>query len=93
MERRLFLYNSTNGIWVEAFSTGAGSLTYASGTWDPGWTVAITDFNADSHDDLLLSRADGTWIQATIAGVGIFTYAVGNWGTGWTVFSRTPGDR
>ena len=65
----------------------------ASGTWDPGWTVAITDFNADGRADVLLSRPDGAWVQATNTGTASFTYVAGNWGTGWTVFVRKPSDQ
>ena len=90
---RPFLYNASTGVWVEAFSDGAGGFSYASGQWDPGWSVAMTDLNEDGRGDLILSRADGTWVQATNTGAATFTYAAGNWGTGWTVYSRRLGDR
>ena len=64
----LFLYNAATGSWTEAFSDGVGSFTYASGSWDPGWTVAMTDFNEDGRGDIMLSRPDGTWVQATNTG-------------------------
>ena len=89
----LFLYKSDTGIWVEAFSDGAGDFAYAAGQWDPGWSVRVTDFNGDGRADILASDANGTWVQATNTGPASFTYAVGNWGTGWTVFTRGPAAR
>ena len=69
-------------------SDGRGGFTYVSGQWDPGWTVAITDFNNDGQGDIMLSRADGTWVRATSGNnPGTFTYVAGNWGTGWTVYA------
>ena len=76
----LFLYNSSTGAWAEAFSDGGGSFAYAAGTWDPGWTVAMTDFNEDGQGDLLLSRPDGTWVKATNNGDGTFSLNVGQLG-------------
>jgi hypothetical protein len=79
----------TTGGWVEAFSDSAGGFTYSTpGTWDPTWSIAVTDLNADRRGDIVLSRADGTWIQATNTGLGTFSYAAGNWGVGWTTFTR-----
>ena len=83
----LFFYHAGTGMWSEALSDGLGGFAYASGQWDAGWTVAITDFNDDGQGDLLLSRADGTWVRATNAD-GTFTYVAGNWGTGWTVYAN-----
>ena len=89
----LFLYNPTTGIWVEAFSDGAGDFTYALGTWDAGWSVAMTDFNADGRGDLILSRNDGMWVQATNIGIGTFAYTVGDWGADWTVYTQKSPNR
>ena len=58
------------GVWLEAFSDGAGGFTHAGGRWDPGWSVAVTYVNGNGFADLILSRADGTWVQATVTGPG-----------------------
>ena len=85
----LFLYNADDRrAGSKRSATAPGGFTYASGQWDPGWAVRMTDFNNDGLGDLLLSNADGTWIQATNTGIGTFGYAAGNWGTGWTVYTN-----
>ena len=53
----LFLYNAATGSWTKAFSDGFGNFTYEPGSWDAGWTVAITEFNDDGRGDVMLSRA------------------------------------
>jgi hypothetical protein len=82
----LFFYHAATGMWSKALSDGLGGFAYTAGQWDPGWTIAITDFNNDGQGDIMLSRADGTWVRATSAD-GTFTYVAGNWGTGWTVYA------
>jgi hypothetical protein len=83
-----------NGLWAEAFSSSLGDFTFpAAGQFDPGWTVGVTDFNADGRADLLMSNAGGVFVQLTNIGDGVFGGAAGSWGTGWKVFTRRSTDR
>lgn len=64
----LFLYNPDpgplGGLWTKVLRGGSiGEYRPGEIHWALGWTVTITDLNADDRDDVFLSRADGLTVH------------------------------
>jgi hypothetical protein len=74
----LFSYDAETGHWSQMLSDGDGTFTAHTGTWTPGWQVAVGDLDGNGRDDLFLSDPDtGVWFQSLTDGAGGFSYRGG----------------
>ena len=82
----VILYDPATGAWQIRAANRIGLPVVATGSWLPGLTLHVADFNADGVDDVFGYDPDtGQWLIAVTRGLGQFDVQADFWALGWMV--------
>lgn len=81
----VFLYDAQTGDWSWQISQpGGGFVEQVQGSWDPGWAVLPTHFDADDVTDFFLfNTTSGQWFKMITGPTDFTVQATGFWWQGW----------
>ena len=82
----------TDGYHFVVALNAAGAFGYyGGGRWAPGFTVRLSDFNADGISDVMLyDAATGLAFQVHTLAPGVYAYYSSTWATGFSTIVTRP---